>query len=279
MTSPTSRPAARAGQFYPGEPNAMRQAVDGYLALGAPAPVIGRARRPARAVMLPHAGWVYCGPTIGRTLGRVTLPDTAIILGPRHTPYGPEWSIAPHQTWDIPGDAVPIAADLVDALVARLPELQPEPEAHKLEHGSEVLLPFLRRMNPAIRVVPIVLGQTDWAGATRFAAALAEVVRSAAKPPLLVISSDMNHFLDEAETRRRDALALQALTAGDPLALARTVEANRISMCGVVPAVIVLEALRQPGPTPAPELVHYTTSAEASGDTSRVVGYAGVVIE
>ncbi|MCX5660716.1 MAG: AmmeMemoRadiSam system protein B [Planctomycetota bacterium] len=277
--NPSTRPAARAGQFYPGDPDAMRRAVDGYLAMGAPAPVIGRARRPARAVMLPHAGWVYCGATLGRTLGRITLPDTAIILGPRHTPYGPDWSIAPHERWEIPGEAVPVATDLVEALAARLPGLEREPEAHRLEHGSEVLLPFLRRMNPALRVVPIVLGRTDGAGAKRFAAALAEVVKQAARPVLLVISSDMNHFADEAETRRRDGLALAAMRTGEPWELAKVVERNQVSMCGVVPAVIVMEALRLGGSAIAPELVDYTTSAAASGDTSRVVGYAGVVIE
>lgn len=277
-TSLKIRPSARAGQFYPDDPADMRLAVDRILSLGAPAPVIGRARRPARALMLPHAGWVYCGSVIGRTLGRVTLPSAAIILGPRHTPHGPDWSVAPHRRWDLPGDSVPIAADLVDALTRRLPDLHREPDAHRLEHGTEVLLPFLRRMSPAIEVVPIVLGRTDWAGVERFAAALAEVVREAGRPVQLIISSDMNHFAPEPEGRRRDALALDAMRSGDPRELARVVERNHISMCGVIPAVIVMQALRLGGAI-EPEVIDYTTSAKTSGDASSVVGYAGVVIE
>jgi AmmeMemoRadiSam system protein B len=279
MTTATTRPPARAGQFYPGDPITMNRAVDGYLSTGAPASVIGRARRWARAVMLPHAGWVYCGPTIGKTLGRIQMQDTVIILGPRHTPYGANWSIAPQEQWDLPGGSVPIASDLVSKITRLLPEMSPEPEAHRMEHGSEVLLPFLQRMNPKIRAVPIVLGQASYAQTTRIADALAQVLDESREPILLVISSDMNHFDTDAENRRLDTLALQAMTTGDPRRLAQVVSDNDISMCGVIPAVTVMQALQRRTPRIEPELVDYTTSARASGDTSRVVGYAGVVIE
>ena len=93
--------------------------------------------------------------------------------------------------------------------------------------------------------------------------------------PLLVISTDMNHFADDAETRRLDRLALDAIEALDPRRLLDVVREHRISMCGVVPAVVVMETLRRLGSLNECQLVGYTTSAERSGDTTRVVGYAG----
>ena len=112
--------------------------------------------------------------------------------------------------------------------------------------------------------------------------ALATILRetpAADGPILLVISSDMNHFAPETENRRRDALALNAMRTGDPRRLFEVCRDNEISMCGVLPAVTVVQALLRSSSELGMELVDYTTSAAASGDTSRVVGYAGMVIE
>ncbi len=95
--------------------------------------------------------------------------------------------------------------------------------------------------------------------------------------PLLLISSDMNHFAADAETRRLDGLALAALETLDPQEVYRVVRRNHISMCGVLPAVIVLETLRRLGGLTRAERVGYATSADAGGDPGRVVGYAGML--
>jgi AmmeMemoRadiSam system protein B len=95
---------------------------------------------------------------------------------------------------------------------------------------------------------------------------------------LLLISSDMNHFASDAETRRLDALALSALERGDPDVLHETVTRHNISMCGVLPAVIVLETLRLLGRFRRAERVGYATTADTTGDKSRVVGYAGMLL-
>jgi len=271
------RRPARAGQFYPADTHAMYREVDRCLTAGTSA-MGGATPRPYRAVMLPHAGWLYCGSTIGKTLAHTSVPDTVIIIGPRHTPYGANWSIAPHECWEIPGSSVPIATSIVHRLTNLVPDLRSEPDAHVLEHGTEVLLPFLHRINPHARVVPIVMGATPYPATRLLADALAWVVSESATPILLVISSDMNHFATDAENRRLDQMAINAMRTGDPAALHQTCEKHRISMCGVIPAVTIMQALQHATPKLSPELVDYTTSAAASGDTSRVVGYAGVVI-
>ena len=83
--------------------------------------------------------------------------------------------------------------------------------AHEQEHGIEVQLPLLARVAPRARVAAIAIGRADLGQCRQIAAGLAAVVRSMPRPPLLVISSDMNHFADDATTRRLDALALAAV--------------------------------------------------------------------
>src|SRR5205807_2318572 len=120
--------------------------------------------------------------------------------------------------------------------------------AHQREHAIEVELPFLARLAPKARVVGIALGGgADWTGACRFAEGLVEVIRKMPEPPLLLISSDMNHFATDAENRRLDAIALEALERLDPEQALRTIQEQSISMCGVFPAVIVMETLRRLG--------------------------------
>jgi len=268
------RHPARAGQFYPAQPTRMREMADAFLAMAGRDVELEK----CRAIMLPHAGWPYCGATLGKTLGQVRVPDTAIILGPRHTPYGPAWSVAPHERWDIPGGSVPIARDLVEKLVTLVPRLHAEPEAHRIEHGSEVLLPFLHRVNENISVVPIVLGEMSFEDTQGFAAALARVVREAGREVLLVISSDMNHFANEDDTAWLDNLALEAMETGDPRGLFLTCGEYEISMCGMRPAVTVMQTLIQLGGPIRPRLIDHTTSGATTGDHASVVGYAGVVI-
>src|SRR5262249_40865894 len=127
------------------------------------------------------------------------------------------------------------------------------------------------------RVVGIAIGGGDLESCRQFAEGLAGVLRRREDRPLLVISSDMNHFATNEENRRLDALAMEALDRRDPEALYETVTQNNISMCGVLPAVIVLDTLRRLGPLGRSERVGYATSADVTGDTSRVVGYAGML--
>jgi AmmeMemoRadiSam system protein B len=200
-----------------------------------------------------------------------------LVLGPKHTPLGVDWAVAPHQTWALPGGEVASDFLLARRLCEAIPGLEMDAAAHQREHGVEVELPLLTRLAPESRVVGVAIGHGDLASCRRFAEGLAGLLRQCAEQPLLLISSDMNHFASDAETRRLDALALSALERGDPEELYQTVTKQHISMCGVLPAVIVLETLRLLGRGGRGERVGYATSADVSGDTSRVVGYAGML--
>ena len=268
-----TRPAAKAGQFYPATAAGIKVELDRCYA-----PTRLFSPDPARAVMLPHAGWRFCGDLIAVTLARVQVPEVAVILGPKHTAAGPEWSVSAAGTWEWPGGKLEVAGEWAAFLVSRCPRLIRENEAHREEHGCEVLLPFLHRRNPFVRILPIAIGRADFEELASLSEALAALREELGERVLFIVSSDMNHFAEEEENRRLDALALDPLEAGDPRGLYETCLNHRISMCGMRPAVAVLRALEMER-HPSVEITGYETSARITGDTSRVVGYAGAVME
>jgi AmmeMemoRadiSam system protein B len=267
-----ARPAAVAGKFYPADAKELNRLVDRCLS-GEPVKPLA-----VPAVMAPHAGLIYSGRVAGEVFRRVQFPKTIIVIGPKHTRHGVEWAVAPHDAWSIPGGTVPAYPQLARELCAGIPGLELDAAAHAQEHAIEVELPFLARLAPESRVVGIVIGAGDLARCREFATGLANVLRQLPERPLLVISSDMNHFASDAETRRLDDIALRALETLDPAVLYETVTGQHISMCGLLPAVIVLETLRQLGSLNSTERIAYATSADVTGDTSRVVGYSGVFV-
>lgn len=266
------RSPAVAGRFYPADYGQ----IEGYLKNSF------RDRKPEQlesfsALMLPHAGWQYSGSVTTQTLIDCAVPDLCLLIGPKHTPHGARWSVSADSVWRLPGMEIPVEVSLCNALAQAIPGLELERDAHRQEHAIEVMLPFLRYLNPKLRIVPIVIGgNTTLSEAQSFAKKLSQVVGGLAQRPLLIISSDMNHFEDLDTTIRKDGLALERVLEGDPAGLFEVCTSQEISMCGVVPAVIVMETLRKLNLPLKPELIVRATSAEINGDQNSVVGYAGV---
>jgi AmmeMemoRadiSam system protein B/AmmeMemoRadiSam system protein A len=270
LRGPEVRPAAVAGAFYPGDPESLRTLVDGLLGARQP-------REAWAAALVPHAGLRYSGKVAAAVFNRLAIPSTVIILGPKHTPHGMDWAIAPNQQWSIPGAQFATDLALAQRLADAIPGLALDAAAHAQEHGIEVELPFLARLAPQARIVGVALGPASLAECQQFAAGLANVLGTLRDPPLLLISSDMNHFASDAATRRLDELALGCLDRLNPEALYDTCRRRHISMCGLVPAVIVLMTLRLLERLQRARRVAYATSADTTGDPGRVVGYAGMV--
>jgi AmmeMemoRadiSam system protein B len=149
-----------------------------------------------------------------------------------------------------------------------------------VEHSLEVLLPFLQCHTPGIRVAPVAVALNDLERLRAAGEGLARCIREegeAGRSVALVVSSDMNHFDNQEVTVQKDTRALAPLLELSPEELFNTVRAERISMCGVCPATLALFAAKALGAHEA-KLVAYGTSAAASGDTGRVVGYAGAYV-
>lgn len=264
------RPAVVAGRFYPAEESRLK----GYLkGLARPShPVAG-----ALGVLAPHAGYIYSGRAAGETLGAVTIPGTVVLLGPNHTGRGTPASVMSSGAWRTPLGDVPVDAALAEALKKACPHLAEDHTAHDQEHSLEVMLPFLQYANPGVSIVPIAFMLRSAKVIEEIGRCLGRAIKEYGREVLIVASSDMTHYESAEEAREKDMAALGRVLALDPAGLLATVFGNGITMCGVVPAAVMLWATRELGANHA-RLTVYTNSGEASGDLSSVVGYAGVIV-
>lgn len=267
------RAPAVAGSFYPAEPELLKAELTRYFEELEP-----QETKPVRAVLLPHAGWRFCGDIIAKTLQQIEVPDEVILIGPKHTRPGARWSVAGHNYWQLPHCQIPLQTDLAKTLCDNIEGLELNDEAHQQEHCLETLLPFLHYCNPNIRIVPILLGMAEYNEIRTLARALAGVINKQEQKPLIVVSSDLNHYAPEQLNRELDQEALAALTTGKPKKLFDTCRKKNISMCGMLPAVTTLETLIYLKPKPKLSIVDYNTSGRITGDQGKgVVGYAGVL--
>ena len=267
----TTRPPAVAGMFYEGRPERLARDVRTHLGSG------GEPPRPAFGAIVPHAGYVYSGPVAGAVYSRIAIPPAVVILCPNHTGRGAPASLEPSAAWRTPLGDVPVNRRLSDRLSELAPSLERDSAAHAREHSLEVQLPFLQVLRPDVEIVPVCLGARDLELCREVGNAFAALRSEEREPPLLVASSDMNHYESRAVGRRKDDRALERVEALDPEGLYTTVLSEGISMCGFLPATALLFAARKAGVSRA-RVVARRDSGDETGDASSVVGYAGVIL-
>jgi len=263
------RAPAVAGRFYPAQPAELRRELEGYLQ--------EQPRQAAIGCVVPHAGILYSGHVAGAVYARLQPFSTYIILCPNHSGYGRPLAILSEGEWETPlGDAL-IDAELAGELKRACPLLEEDEAAHRLEHSLEVQLPFLQCLQTSFRFVPIAVGVGRYDPLEELGRAVAQVAGRAKERPLVVASSDLNHYEPDAVNRAKDHKAIERIVALDPRGLYDTVRRENISMCGFGPTVAMLTAAKLLGATRG-ELVRYANSGDVTGDRSQVVGYAGILI-
>lgn len=265
------RPPAVAGMFYEARPERLVKDVRSYL----PAEV---EPEPAFGAIVPHAGYVYSGSVAGAVYARVTIPPTVVILCPNHTGRGARASLEPSQAWRTPIGDVATNRRIARRLLELAPSLEEDPAAHAREHSLEVQLPFLQVLRSDVELVAICLGAPDVELCREVGRALATLCAEEKPAPLLLASSDMNHYESREVGRRKDDRALARIEALDPEGLFQAVRKESISMCGFLPATAILFAAREAGASTA-HVIARRDSGDETGDTSSVVGYAGVIIQ
>lgn len=273
QTLPLRQPAV-AGRFYPAEPQALARQVDQCLASegGAAEKIEG-----ALGCIVPHAGYVYSGPVAGAVFARLPARAAYIILGPNHTGRGAPLAIVSEGEWLTPLGRVRVDTELARRLRHSCSLLEEDSEAHEDEHSLEVQLPFLQRNVGTFSFVPIAVGVGGFKALEALGHGIGQTLKPSAQSALIIASSDMNHYEPDDVTRRKDGTAIDQIKALDPRGLYEVRRREDITMCGYGPAVAMLTAAKDLGATRA-ELVRYATSADASGDRSSVVGYAGIIV-
>ncbi|MBI4550370.1 MAG: AmmeMemoRadiSam system protein B [Candidatus Omnitrophica bacterium] len=263
----TVRRAHVAGYFYPARKEELLRFLDETHEERAP--------HPAVAVLVPHAGYLYSGAVAAKTYSRAALPSRFLLIGPNHTGFGKPFSVMAKGVWESPLGRVPIDEALAKELL-RGPWLEADTEAHSAEHALEVQIPFLQRARPEMSFVPVIIGSHDLEKLRQIGEFVGKSIEAADERPLLVISSDLNHYENEAITRQKDELAIAALEKLDENSLARAVQRSGVSMCGFAAAYVGLVAAKILGARRG-KLIEHSTSAPVTGDFERVVGYAGMI--
>jgi AmmeMemoRadiSam system protein B len=257
------RPPAVAGTFYPADPGTLAGTVDRLLGSVA----VPDGEPAASAYVVPHAGYRYSGRTAAHAYARLRgrALDRVVIAGPAHRVPVRGCVVPAARHWETPLGVVPVDVDGVATLVAAgLATVDDAPFVS--EHSLEVQLPFLQRVCAGpFAVLPVAIGLSTVEDSGPALAAVA------GRPgTVLLCSTDLSHYQPEAVARAQDAGTVRAVLDLAP---------GRIGArdaCGGFALRALLAHARGCGLRPA--LLHRTTSAEASGDTGRVVGYASFAL-
>lgn len=256
--TPGVRPPAVAGRFYPGDRAALRAVLDRVLA---DAPAWGGTT--PEALVAPHAGYVYSGPVAATgyatVLGAAGTIERVVLLGPAHFVSGAGLALSSADAFATPLGPVEVDRDLRDR-VAGLPGVTIHDAAHAPEHSLEVHLPFLQHVLDGFRILPVVVGRTP----PDTVAALLDQVWGGPET-LVVVSSDLSHYLDHAGATARDRATAGAIVA------CRRDAIGVEDACGAHPLRGLLTVAARRGLSV--EVLDLRNSGDTAGPRDRVVGY------
>lgn len=255
------RQPAVAGMFYPSNPSELAHEVRALLHATASQTLRGDA---PKAIVAPHAGYIYSGPTAACVYACIAPAASRIrrvvLLGPTHRVAVDGLALPAATHFATPLGDIEIDRDAAN-LLADMPQVGVSDLPHRQEHSLEVQLPFLQALLPQFRLLPLAVGRAS-------AEAVAQVLERlwGGDETLIVVSSDLSHYLPYAAAREIDATTARRILAGDP-------EISHDEACGATPLNGLLLAARRHGLHA--EMVDLRNSGDTAGDRSRVVGYGG----
>lgn len=261
--SHTVRPAAVAGSFYPDSASALDSLVSHMLA---EAPRSASAM--PKAVIVPHAGYIYSGPIAASIYAPLRrLEDTVrrvVLLGPTHRVAVDGIAVPASRAFATPLGVVPVDAEAI-AAIADLPQIVVSEAAHEQEHSLEVQLPFLQVALGDFALVPLAVGRVS-------PEAVAEVIERlwGGDETLIVVSSDLSHYLPYSEARSVDARTAQEIVAMRP-------DIEHHEACGATPVNGLLIAASHHGLHA--RLLDLRNSGDTAGNKTRVVGYGAFAFD
>ena len=259
-----TRPAAVAGTFYPAEPAALSRLLGALLTDAVPSP----GSSAPKILLVPHAGYVYSGPIAAQAyalLARWREPITRVVLlGPTHRVAVRGLAAPTVSAFETPLGRVPVDRAAL-AQLADLPQVVASDAAHTAEHSLEVQLPFLQAVLGAFTLVPLAVGEAR-------AEEVAQVIERLWGGPetLIVISSDLSHYLPYARAQATDRATVERILQLDAALVPQ-------QACGALPLAGALHAARAHGLVP--RLLDLRNSGDTAGDRSHVVGYCAIAFE
>ncbi len=274
------RPSAIAGTWYPDDPETLTTMMDALLA--AVKPVDGE----PIALVVPHAGYVYSGLVAAhgfKQLEGVPYEVAVVIASDHQTPLSAPISVWTEGGFETPLGIVPVDVELAEALVATDPRITFDPAAHEGEHPIEIELPFLQRVCPGCRLVPVLMGANDEGAVATLADALLAVLPG--RRAVVIASSDLSHYPRQEDALQVDGTTLAAIETGDPLVVRTTIATSMAAglpnlatcACGEGPILVAMQ-VAQGLAADTITVLRYANSADSPyGDAEKVVGYGAVM--
>lgn len=256
-----TRNPAFAGTFYPSDKQELSETVD-FL-------IRGNSEKKRElldnihGLVVPHAGYFYSGKTAGEAYRKILGKKfgRAVILCPNHSLFLNKIAFDTNNYWKTPLGEVKVDNETCSGLSSRV--FVPSASSHLKEHAIEVQIPFLQKTLKSFKIIPLVVG-TIKEEDVKIAAH--EILKIMDHETLLIISTDLSHFLTEREAERKDSSSIKSILSPE--------SDSEIDACGSYSLKILKEICRIKKWTP--KLIGYTNSGKITGDHSRVVGYASL---
>lgn len=263
------RKPAVAGQFYPGNKNDLIQEISRCFE------GVTLSEKEVIGAVVPHAGYIYSGNTAAYAYSSIAKADTFVFIAPNHTGYGSPISVS-SDTWSTPLGYVSSDVEFIKALPKKIIDL--DESAHTYEHSIEVQLPFLQYRFREFSIVSICLGMQDEETAQDVGNEIAEAVGRVKKKVVIIASSDFTHYKPDKVARENDAYYIQSILDMDIHGFYRRLHERNATVCGYGAIAAMLAAAKRLGGKKT-TLLKYSTSGDATGDVSSVVGYGAIVVE
>lgn len=262
----SEREPAVIGQFYPATErelkNTLKELFSGI-----------KKEEKSRAVISPHAGYIYSGKLAALSTSKLVKADTYIVLSPNHTGLGKRIAVSNHSAWKTPLGSIPVNQKISRKIVKKSPA-EPDDFAHLREHSIEVQLPFLQHQFKDFKIVAITLSSTELKELIELGNALALIKEDIA----VIASSDFSHFVPLNTAKEKDRQALDLIEEIKVREFHELVKRENLSICGNAAITAMLQYCKKTGVKKG-TVLKYSSSAEQTGDQSNVVGYASVLFQ
>lgn len=268
------RKPAVADQFYPGDRGQLESMMREFT------PEVSE-KQSALGALSPHAGYVFCGAVAGKVFSSINVPQAVVLLNPSHYAYHPAVALWTGGSWLTPLGEVELH-DAICSALQELPIVTADDGPHSREHSAEVVLPFLQYQRPDVRIAVLCITSSAQLGELQeLGRSIADVIRRCGEEDALVVaSSDMSHESGPGALQtvnRNDPKAIEKMEKLDSEGLHSACRSEGITMCGVLPAVAMMESAHARGATKGVCLARSTSADSPHGSGSYVVGYAGMI--
>jgi len=261
-----------SGQFYDSNAARLSAQIKSFFSAATIAP----SAKDIRIILAPHAGYIYSGPVAAYGFKGVSKKSfkTVVVLAPSHYFALDGVSIWPQGSFKTPLGLIDVDQEFAEKLIAMDEKFTFQPAVFEREHSLEVELPFLQETFSDFKVVPVIMGQPDYGTVEKFAEGLNTMI-GGRTDVLVVVSSDLSHYHDDAVARKMDHHTIAAMEQLDAKRLWKQCRVGTMEMCGYVPATVALLLAKKQNLKA--ELVRYANSGDVTQDKSRVVGYSALI--